>query len=108
MDYKETSKILTQAINYDKEGRTSKGNWMLGTDGIEAVKVAIKALEKPQGITVAQSMHTLKKALEEDKSGGSYYYGWQSNIACTIMDNSDLDHDKANEIAIKFLDKLIM
>jgi hypothetical protein len=45
--------------------------------------------------------------LRADKSEGSWYYSWQSNIACVIMDNSDIEHDKANEIAIKFLDMLI-
>lgn len=55
---------------------------------------------------VAIAMKILTEALKEDKSPGSYYYGWQSNIACEIMDNSDLSHDKANEIAIKFLERL--
>lgn len=56
---------------------------------------------------VALAMKILKKALSADKSAGSYYYSWQSNIACTIIDNSDVDHAKANEIAIKFLELLI-
>jgi hypothetical protein len=53
------------------------------------------------------AMKTLKEELSKDKTQGSYYYGWQSNIACTIMDNSDIGHEKANEIAVKFLDRLI-
>jgi hypothetical protein len=56
---------------------------------------------------VAIAMQILTKALKEDRSPGSYYYGWQSNIACAIMDNSDLSHEKANEIAVKFLELLI-
>ena len=56
---------------------------------------------------VAIAMKILTEALKKDRSPGSYYYGWQSNIACEIMDNSDLNHDKANEIAIKFLERLI-
>jgi len=56
---------------------------------------------------LAASMKVLKKELSKDKTPGSYYYGWQSNIACTIMDNSDIGHEKANEIAVKFLDRLI-
>jgi hypothetical protein len=56
---------------------------------------------------LAAAMDILKKALKEDDSPGSYYYGWQSNIACTIMDNSSLSYDKANDIAKKFLNLLI-
>jgi len=56
---------------------------------------------------VAIAMKIVTKALKEDKSPGSYYYGWQSNLACVIMDNSELKHDKANEIAVKFLELLI-
>jgi hypothetical protein len=57
-------------------------------------------------ISIKKAMEVLTKALSEDKSEGSYYYGWQSNIACAIMDNSDVDHQKANIIAKKFLDLL--
>jgi hypothetical protein len=52
-------------------------------------------------------MRIIKEELKSDKSEGSWYYSWQSNIACAIMDNSGIEHDKANEIAIKFLDVLI-
>ena len=66
---------------------------------------------KPRNIakkmTVALAMDTLIAALKEDNSPGSYYYSWQSTLACAIMDNSDIEHDKANEIACKFLDNLI-
>ena len=67
------------------------------------VEIKTEDLKNP----VAIAMKILTKALREDKSLGSYYYSWQSNIACEIMDNSDLSHDKANEIAIKFLERLI-
>lgn len=68
-------------------------------------KVSVKTedLKHP----VAMAMNILTDALVEDKTPGSYYYSWQANIACTIMDNSNIEHDKANEIAIKFLDLLI-
>jgi hypothetical protein len=68
-------------------------------------KVSFKTedLKKPAGI----AMSILKEALKEDKEPGSYYHSWQSNIACAIMDNSKINHDKANEIAIKFLELLI-
>jgi hypothetical protein len=56
---------------------------------------------------ISEAINILCEALEEDKSEGSYYYGWKSNLACVIMDNSELKHDKANEIAKKFLDYLI-
>jgi len=56
------------------------------------------------------AMNIIKNNLKEnkqDKSGEGLYYVWQSNLTCIIMDNSDLEHDKANEIACKFLDRLI-
>jgi hypothetical protein len=56
---------------------------------------------------LSEAMNVLCEALKEYNGGGSYYYSWQSNLACVIMDNSDLKHDKANEIAKKFLDYLI-
>lgn len=53
------------------------------------------------------AMKIIREELKKDKTLGSWYYTWQSNIACVIMDNSDIEHNKANEIAIKFLDMLI-
>ena len=52
----------------------------------------------------------LSAALKEDKSQGSYYYAWQSNIACAIMDTMpDVEniHELANVAAKRFLDNLI-
>lgn len=71
----------------------------------EETRVLLKteALKNP----VAFAMSTITKELKADKSPGSYYYSWQSNIACSIMDNSDLSHEKANEIAVNFLELLI-
>jgi hypothetical protein len=45
--------------------------------------------------------------LKSDKSGGSMYYAWQSNLACIMQDNSNIDHELSNKIACKFLDRLI-
>ena len=71
----------------------------------EYTKVSFKTedLKNPVGM----AMQTLIKELSEDKTEGSYYHSWQSNIACTIMDNSDVGPEKANEIAVKFLEMLI-
>ena len=54
----------------------------------------------------SKAMKVIIEELKNDKTPGSIYYGWQSNIACCIMDNSNIEHEKANEIAIKFLDFL--
>lgn len=54
-----------------------------------------------------QAMRIIRSELKSDKSAGSMFYGWQSNLACIIMDNSDLTHEKSNDIAIKFLERLI-
>jgi len=56
---------------------------------------------------LAQAVQVLRDELKKDKSEGSYYYTWQSNIAVTIMKNSTVGHKKANLIARKFLDLLI-
>ena len=68
-------------------------------------KVEYKTEDLKNPIPLA--MEIIRKELAADKSEGSWYYSWQSNIACTVMDNSDIEHDKANEIAIKFLEMLI-
>lgn len=61
-------------------------------------------LKNPAGI----AMKMLKHALEEDKSNGSYYYSWQANISCAIMDNcKNVSHEDANKAAISFLERLI-
>lgn len=62
------------------------------------------------------SIELLRKTLAEDKTPGSYYYTWQSNIAMSFMDElpesirryaySDM-HEIANKAAIRFLDNLI-
>jgi hypothetical protein len=71
----------------------------------EYTKVELKTDDLKNPVSIA--MKILTDALKEDKSEGSYYHSWQSNIACTIMDNSNLDHEQVNNIAKKFLDLLI-
>jgi len=58
---------------------------------------------------IADAMKVLVNELKEDKGPGSYYHGWQSNLAMKILDNCDnkLSAEKCNDIAIKFLDYLI-
>lgn len=55
----------------------------------------------------------LVEALKADKSEGSYYYAWQSNIAVSMQDayaraedKTDI-HNISNEGAKAFLDLLI-
>lgn len=55
----------------------------------------------------SKAIKVVIEELKSDKSPGGMFYAWQSNIACCIMDNSDIEHDKANEIAVKFLNLLI-
>jgi hypothetical protein len=62
---------------------------------------------EPEEITIETAMRVLTKELKADRLEGSYYYGWQSNIACTIMDNSNVEHNQANIIAKKFLELII-
>ena len=69
----------------------------------EEIRIAKERKEKK----LAEAVGVLISALDEDQAPGSYYGGWQSNIACTIVDNSEVNHDQANLIAKKFLNKLI-
>ena len=60
--------------------------------------------------TVESAITILTNALKEDKSEGSYYYIWQSSIACAIMDTfpkGEMTHALANEAAKRFLELLI-
>ena len=58
---------------------------------------------------LADIMEILIAELKKDKEPGSYYHGWQSNLAMKILDNCDnkLSAEKCNDIAVKFLDYLI-
>lgn len=62
------------------------------------------------------AIDTLKKALKEDTTEGSYYYSWQANIAQSMISalGSHIGHEEAaklsnvaNEGARNFLDLLI-
>lgn len=64
------------------------------------------------------SIELLRKTLAEDKTPGSYYYVWQSNIAMAFMDEYEVAyklgniehqdiHEIANKAAKRFLDSLI-
>ena len=65
--------------------------------------------------SVGVAVGVLINALAEDKSEGSYYYSWQANIACAIMDtfpriytaSGEMTHPLANDAAKKFLENLI-
>ena len=64
-------------------------------------------MNKPK---IANAVMVLQKNLAKDKSEGSYYHAWQSNIACAIMDtmpNVENIHELANESAKRFLENLI-
>jgi len=55
---------------------------------------------------------TLKKLISDmrkDKTVGSLYYVWQSNIAMAIYDEMDgkVSKEKANDCAKRFLDELL-
>jgi hypothetical protein len=60
--------------------------------------------------SIKKAIDILVREFKKDKSNGSYYHSWQSNIACAIMDTMpDVEniHGLANEAARKFLDILI-
>lgn len=51
----------------------------------------------------------LIEELKKDQSEGSYYYGWQSNIAMAMYDELDgkITKEEANRGAKRFLNMLI-
>jgi len=63
--------------------------------------------DKISNIEYVSAMRAIRNELKKDQSSGSTYHGWQSNLACCIMDNSDLDYKTSNQIAVNFLRKLI-
>jgi len=86
----------------------------------EYTSVQFKTEDLKNPVSIAISL--LIDALKEDKEPGSYYYSWQSNIACAIMDtmlnlkycgfkdqmsNMENIHDLANDAAKRFLENLI-
>jgi len=59
---------------------------------------------------IEKAMEVIVNELKKDKSEGSYYFAWQSNIACAIMDTmpeGEKLHSLANESAKRFLENLI-
>jgi len=56
---------------------------------------------------LSKGMKIFKEELKKDRYNNSLYYAWQSNLAVTIMDNSNLGYEKSNEIAHIFLKKFI-
>ena len=52
----------------------------------------------------------LVEELRKDKSGGSYYYSWQANIAMAMYDELDgkATKEECNNGAKRFLEILIM
>ncbi len=80
-----------------------------GVDGelnIQATKYALSQLNK-KDITYQEAMKKIKNELKSNQSGNSIYYGWQSNLAMIIMDNTQLNAEECNIIAIKFLNRLM-
>jgi hypothetical protein len=62
---------------------------------------------KISNIKYITAIRVIRQELKKDQSPKSTYHGWQSNLACCIMDGSELDHKTANTIAVNFLRKLI-
>lgn len=47
------------------------------------------------------------KHLSADQDPGSIFFVWQSGLACLLKDNTDLNMEQCNELAIKWLKRLI-
>jgi len=75
------------------------------------------AFEKMSVVTLEKAIKVLCSNLSEDKSAGSYYYSWQSNIAMAFFDQFINDHENilaqrilsevSNKAAKRFLETLI-
>lgn len=55
----------------------------------------------------SEAIEVIKSEFAKDKSVGSIYHIWQANIAMSIYDDSTLSPEKCNEIAEKFLNRII-
>ncbi len=58
-------------------------------------------------MNIKRAIKKITKEMRKDKTEGSYYYSWQANIACSIMDNTKATHKEANKAAKAFLNTLI-
>lgn len=98
--YAEVGKVacIVEKLETDESGKV-----ILEND--ETVKGI--AFELNQDYIISNAKSIIDKSLKSDKSPNSWYYSWQANLAMMIHDNSEIDVDKANEIAKKFLDRLI-
>lgn len=85
-------------------------------DAEKALEILFEMYEKSFNISIGSVISKLVEDLNEDKSEGSYYYAWQSNIAMSFYDAfrnkypdiHGLDiHKLSNEAAKNFLDMLI-
>lgn len=106
---KELGLTNDEILFIEKQGRifiASRPGISMQDLDIEAVKYALGQLNK-KNITYKEAMKVIREELKSDQSGGSIYYGWQSNLAMLIMDNSDLNAEECNIIAIKFLNRLM-
>jgi hypothetical protein len=110
MTPEETLKQLRIVQEQHKEQFVSTGQVRI----FDMARDAADAIEAMQ--TLPEAMKILFKALLADKGPNSYYYSWQSNIACAIMDTFPKEkyfdefyelHTLANEAAKRFLDNLI-
>lgn len=57
-----------------------------------------------QDTNFSKAVRIIKKEFNKSKEPGEMYFVYQSNLACTITDNSNLSLEESNKIAIKFLD----
>jgi len=61
-------------------------------------------LDKP---SLGDAYRKIQKEMKQtrcEQSNGKYYSLWKDNLACFLMDNAGIGHDKANEVAKGFLD----
>ena len=54
-------------------------------------------------ISVKKAIERIQRELNKSQGHQSYYYSWQSSIACCVMDNTNATHEEANAAAKAFL-----
>jgi hypothetical protein len=95
-------------MSSDKFGDYNKNIKIINNSKIKVYKQPEKTFDNNKIGNYQQAIKVVAAELKKDKSGGSTYYNWQSNIACIIQDlsNNKIDHELSNEIC-RFLDRLI-
>ncbi len=107
---KKKREIIQEALGevsalFMSQGNTPAGQITMPTEDL--VRIADDTVNRLNELGLT---YNLVEELRKDKSEGSYYYGWQANIAMAMYDelNGKATKEECNKGAKRFLEILIM